>query len=205
MCVFVPLCVCVCAAVNGLMFGNLRGLDVCVGDRVVWHTLGLGSEVDLHGVYFQGNVFRRGNNTRDTLNLFPHTSVTVAMTTHNIGKPYASGTHTHTHIHTPLDCLALGEGLLKPLTKTIWELFSTHTQSLYLSTCEYIHTHTHTGRDKIEIGTKIKPTPAVKHNTRAIQTGNNPSAGRSKVIQGHHNMISHSEPSVVDSRVCVSV
>src|SRR4029434_4417795 len=85
------------------MYRNLRGLDVCVGDRVVWHTPGLGSQVDLHGVYFQGNVFRRGGNTRDTLNLFPHTRVTVGMKTHNIGKPYASGTPSHTNIHTHIN------------------------------------------------------------------------------------------------------
>ncbi|KAL2096234.1 hypothetical protein ACEWY4_008382 [Coilia grayii] len=110
-------------AVNGRMYGTLAGLEVCVGDRVVWHTLGVGSQVDLHGVYFQGNTFRRHGNTRDTLNLFPHTSVTVAMTTHNSGlfsvscrttDHFTAGmkqhyhvdqcgtpTHTHTPPHTP--------------------------------------------------------------------------------------------------------
>ncbi|XP_062409279.1 ferroxidase HEPHL1-like isoform X2 [Sardina pilchardus] len=109
--------------VNGRLYGNLQGLEVCVGNRVVWHTLGLGSQVDIHGVYFQGNVFRHHGNTRDTLNLFPHTSATVTMTTHRSGNfsvscrttdhfvagmkqnyivsPCASSTHTHTHTHTP--------------------------------------------------------------------------------------------------------
>ncbi|KAF7691727.1 ferroxidase HEPHL1-like [Silurus meridionalis] len=71
--------------VNGFMYGNLPGLDLCEGDHVVWHMLGLGTEVDLHGVYFQGNTFQRGGTTHDTLSLFPHTSVTVSMVPDNDG------------------------------------------------------------------------------------------------------------------------
>ncbi|KAF5903559.1 hephaestin-like protein 1 [Clarias magur] len=71
--------------VNGFMYGNLPGLDLCLGDHVVWHMLGLGTEVDLHGVYFQGNTFQRDGTTHDTLNLFPHTSVTVSMIPDNEG------------------------------------------------------------------------------------------------------------------------
>ncbi|KAM9436317.1 ferroxidase HEPHL1-like isoform 2-T2 [Clarias gariepinus] len=71
--------------VNGFMYGNLPDLDLCLGDHVVWHMLGLGTEVDLHGVYFQGNTFQRDGTTHDTLNLFPHTSVTVSMIPDNEG------------------------------------------------------------------------------------------------------------------------
>lgn len=66
-------------AVNGLMYGNLPGLEMCAGSRVRWYTLGLGTEVDLHGVYFEGNTFERQSTTRDTLSLFPHTTATVDM------------------------------------------------------------------------------------------------------------------------------
>ncbi|XP_072514290.1 ferroxidase HEPHL1 [Salminus brasiliensis] len=66
-------------AVNGYMYGNLPGLEVCEGDRVRWHMLGLGTEVDVHTVYFQGNTFRKEGTTRDTLTLFPHTSLSVYM------------------------------------------------------------------------------------------------------------------------------
>ncbi|KAK1790626.1 hypothetical protein P4O66_014495 [Electrophorus voltai] len=72
-------------SVNGRMYGNLLGLDLCEGDHIVWHTLGLGTEVDIHGVYFQGNTFQRDNITRDTLSVFPHTSVTVSMVPDNDG------------------------------------------------------------------------------------------------------------------------
>uniref|UniRef100_A0A8C6WLD8 ferroxidase n=1 Tax=Neogobius melanostomus TaxID=47308 RepID=A0A8C6WLD8_9GOBI len=66
-------------AVNGLMYGNLPGLEMCAGSRVRWYTLGLGTEVDLHGVYFEGNTFKRQSTTRDTLSVFPHTTATVDM------------------------------------------------------------------------------------------------------------------------------
>lgn len=66
-------------AVNGLMYGNLPGLEMCSGDKVQWYTFGLGTEVDIHGVYFEGNTFKKQSTTRDTLSLFPHTTATVAM------------------------------------------------------------------------------------------------------------------------------
>uniref|UniRef100_A0A6Q2XZ01 ferroxidase n=1 Tax=Esox lucius TaxID=8010 RepID=A0A6Q2XZ01_ESOLU len=72
-------------AVNGFMYGNLGGLEVCSGDRVVWHTFGLGTEVDIHGVYWEGNTFQRYGMTRDTVSLFPHTTATVSMLPHTPG------------------------------------------------------------------------------------------------------------------------
>ncbi|XP_050977293.1 ferroxidase HEPHL1 isoform X1 [Labeo rohita] len=66
-------------AVNGFMYGNLPGLEMNKGSRVRWHLMGLGTEMDMHGIYFQGNTFQRQGTTRDTLSLFPHTTVTVSM------------------------------------------------------------------------------------------------------------------------------
>lgn len=68
------------------MYGNLPALDLCNGEHVMWHILGLGSEVDIHGVYFEGNTFQRDGMNRDTLSVFPHTTVTVSMTPDNNGK-----------------------------------------------------------------------------------------------------------------------
>ncbi|XP_067220570.1 ferroxidase HEPHL1-like [Chanodichthys erythropterus] len=73
-------------AVNGYMYGNLPSLELCNGEHAVWHTLGLGTEVDIHGIYFQGNTFQRDGMNRDTLSIFPHTTVTVNMTPDNNGK-----------------------------------------------------------------------------------------------------------------------
>ncbi|XP_053501810.1 ferroxidase HEPHL1-like isoform X1 [Ictalurus furcatus] len=72
-------------AVNGYMYGNLPGLEMCVSERVRWHVLGLGTDVDMHGIYFQGNTFSRDGITRDTLAVFPHTAVRVFMQPNTTG------------------------------------------------------------------------------------------------------------------------
>ena len=34
--------------INGLFYGNLEGMEVCVGSKVAWHLAVLGNEVDMH-------------------------------------------------------------------------------------------------------------------------------------------------------------
>ncbi|NXV78051.1 HEPH protein, partial [Atlantisia rogersi] len=72
-------------AINGLMFGNLPGLNVCEGDNVSWHLLGLGSEADVHGAVFQGNTLQMNGMRRDSASLFPHTFATAFMQPDNAG------------------------------------------------------------------------------------------------------------------------
>ncbi|KAM7094431.1 hephaestin isoform 4-T11 [Ciconia maguari] len=72
-------------AINGLMFGNLPGLNVCEGDNVSWHLLGLGSEADVHGAVFRGNTLQVHGMRRDSTNLFPHTFATAFMQPDNKG------------------------------------------------------------------------------------------------------------------------
>lgn len=43
---------------NGLMYGNLPGFTVCQGDTIAWHVIGLGTEVDIHTAYFQGQTVK---------------------------------------------------------------------------------------------------------------------------------------------------
>lgn len=93
-------------AINGRMYGNLGGLEMCAGDKVIWYTFGLGTEVDIHGVFFEGNTFKKQSTTRDTLNLFPHTTASVAMQPNTPGQSNLSGTCTHNQILlTPLKSL----------------------------------------------------------------------------------------------------
>nr|XP_020637515.1 ceruloplasmin [Pogona vitticeps] len=66
-------------SMNGYMYGNLKGFKMCAGDTVSWHLIGLGSEVDIHGIHFSGNTFLTHGTRKDTTNLFPHTSVTAIM------------------------------------------------------------------------------------------------------------------------------
>ncbi|GCC38702.1 hypothetical protein chiPu_0017218 [Chiloscyllium punctatum] len=66
-------------SINGYMYGNQPGLEMCKGNTVSWHMFGLGSEVDIHGIYFQGNTFTKQGIRRDVVNLFPHISATTIM------------------------------------------------------------------------------------------------------------------------------
>uniref|UniRef100_A0ACB8FFS9 Uncharacterized protein n=1 Tax=Sphaerodactylus townsendi TaxID=933632 RepID=A0ACB8FFS9_9SAUR len=52
---------------------------MCKNDNVSWHMIGLGSVANMHGVHFQGNTIHLGGRIRDTLALFPHTSMTALM------------------------------------------------------------------------------------------------------------------------------
>ncbi|NWQ80692.1 CERU protein, partial [Columbina picui] len=66
-------------SINGYMYGNQPGLEMCKGSVVSWHLMGLGSEVDVHGIYFSENTFTARGTRRDTANLFPHTFLTAIM------------------------------------------------------------------------------------------------------------------------------
>ncbi|NXR07156.1 CERU protein, partial [Semnornis frantzii] len=66
-------------SINGYMYGNQPGLEMCKGSVVSWHLMGLGSEVDVHGIYFSENTFTAKGSRRDTANLFPHTFLTAVM------------------------------------------------------------------------------------------------------------------------------
>ncbi|CAB1333332.1 unnamed protein product [Coregonus sp. 'balchen'] len=67
------------------MYGNLPDMELCQGRPVAWHLFGMGNEVDIHSVYFQGNTLLDRGHRADTLSLFPATFVTAAMV------PLASG------------------------------------------------------------------------------------------------------------------
>lgn len=73
-------------AINGYMYGNQPGLEMCKGDVISWHLMGLGSEVDVHGIYFSQNTFITKGTRKDTTNLFPHTFVMAIMKPDSEGK-----------------------------------------------------------------------------------------------------------------------
>ena len=43
-------------SINGYIFANLPGLDMDKGDRVRWHLIGMGNEVDLHTPHWHGST-----------------------------------------------------------------------------------------------------------------------------------------------------
>uniref|UniRef100_A0ABI7X379 ferroxidase n=1 Tax=Felis catus TaxID=9685 RepID=A0ABI7X379_FELCA len=72
-------------AINGFLFSNLPRLDMCKGDTVAWHLLGLGTETDVHGVVFQGNTVQLQGMRKSAAMLFPHTFVMAIMQPENPG------------------------------------------------------------------------------------------------------------------------
>lgn len=57
--------------INGYLYANLPGLDMCVNQKISWHIIGLGDEVDIHGVNFHGQTFEMNSNRKDTVYLIP--------------------------------------------------------------------------------------------------------------------------------------
>uniref|UniRef100_A0A673CLX6 Hephaestin n=1 Tax=Sphaeramia orbicularis TaxID=375764 RepID=A0A673CLX6_9TELE len=72
-------------AINGFVFGNLPGLSMCQGNKIQWHMIGLGNEVDMHSVHFHGQILTTQNRHTDTVSLFPATTATVEMDADNPG------------------------------------------------------------------------------------------------------------------------
>lgn len=72
-------------SINGFMYGNLPGLHMCQGDRVMWYLFSAGNEADVHGIYFTGNTFSSKGRRRDTVNLFPQVSEVVVMVPQSTG------------------------------------------------------------------------------------------------------------------------
>ena len=51
--------------INGLVFGNLKGLEMYQKEKVDWYLVGMGNEVDMHTVHFHGQTFRHVCNHGD--------------------------------------------------------------------------------------------------------------------------------------------
>lgn len=71
---------------NGLLYGNLNGLTMCIADRVAWHVLGLGTEVDIHSLTFNGQTVSVTENRVQSVSILPGTFKTLHMTPDNVGK-----------------------------------------------------------------------------------------------------------------------
>ncbi|MCZ6679641.1 MAG: multicopper oxidase domain-containing protein [Candidatus Poribacteria bacterium] len=66
--------------INGFIFGNLQGLEVKKGERVRWHLVALGTEVDLHTAHWHGQTVLEHGRRTDVIELLPGSMVTVDMT-----------------------------------------------------------------------------------------------------------------------------
>uniref|UniRef100_A0A3B4GZ41 Hephaestin-like 1b n=1 Tax=Pundamilia nyererei TaxID=303518 RepID=A0A3B4GZ41_9CICH len=73
-------------AINGYMFGNLPGIELCQHRAVAWHLFGMGNEVDIHSAFFHGNTLLDRGHRTDVLSLFPATFATAEMVPKANGK-----------------------------------------------------------------------------------------------------------------------
>ena len=67
------------AAINGFVFGNLPYLSMCAQKRVAWHLFGMGNEVDVHTVFFHGQMLTIRGHRTDVAHIFPATFVSAEM------------------------------------------------------------------------------------------------------------------------------
>lgn len=73
-------------AINGLIFGNLRGLEMNKGDRVRWYVVGLGDEPDLHTPHWHGEtLLLDGRSRTDVIELLPASMHVADLVTDNPG------------------------------------------------------------------------------------------------------------------------
>jgi FtsP/CotA-like multicopper oxidase with cupredoxin domain len=77
-------------SINGYIFGNLRGLVMNRGQKVRWHVMGMGNEVDLHTPHWHGKTLQVGGGTAgrrtDLVELLPGTMLTADMNADNPGE-----------------------------------------------------------------------------------------------------------------------
>lgn len=74
-------------AINGLVFGNLTGMDMNEGERVRWYVFGLGSEDDFHTAHWHGaRVTEDARRRTDVIELLPATMKVADMTADNPGS-----------------------------------------------------------------------------------------------------------------------
>uniref|UniRef100_A0A8C6D5Q5 Ceruloplasmin n=1 Tax=Moschus moschiferus TaxID=68415 RepID=A0A8C6D5Q5_MOSMO len=66
-------------AINGFVFGNLPDLSMCTQKRVAWHLFGMGNEVDVHTVFFHGQMLTIRGHRTDVAHIFPATFVSAEM------------------------------------------------------------------------------------------------------------------------------
>ena len=91
-------------AINGYLYGNLRGLNIKKGETVRWYLIGLGTEVDLHTPHWHGNTVLSGGHRTDVIELLPASMKTVTM------RPDNPGTwmyHCHVNDHIDAGMIAL--------------------------------------------------------------------------------------------------
>ncbi|MGH8489660.1 MAG: multicopper oxidase domain-containing protein [Gammaproteobacteria bacterium] len=91
-------------SINGYVFGNLPGLVMRRGEKVRWHLLGMGNEVDLHTPHWHGRTLRFRGQYNDVIELLPGSMVTGEMRADNPGT-WLLHCHVTDHIAAGMQAL----------------------------------------------------------------------------------------------------
>jgi FtsP/CotA-like multicopper oxidase with cupredoxin domain len=73
-------------AINGYIFANLPDVDMNKGDRVRWHLLGMGNEVDLHTPHWHAALVKINGQYTDVAELLPASMKSADMVADNPGQ-----------------------------------------------------------------------------------------------------------------------
>ena len=71
--------------INGYLFANLPGLKMVEGEKVRWHLIALGTEVDLHTPHWHGHTGLINGHRTDVVELLPASMKTLDMVVTNPG------------------------------------------------------------------------------------------------------------------------
>ena len=72
--------------INGYTFGNIPGLEMCMGDSASWYVMSMGSDLDAHTLTFDGNSYTEKGSHRDARQLAPGSTAALHMVADNPGE-----------------------------------------------------------------------------------------------------------------------
>ncbi|NRA82745.1 MAG: multicopper oxidase domain-containing protein [Gammaproteobacteria bacterium] len=90
--------------INGYLFANLPGLTMVEGEKVRWHLIALGTEVDLHTPHWHGHTGLINGRRTDVVELLPASMKTLNMTVNNPGT-WMYHCHVNDHIAAGMTAL----------------------------------------------------------------------------------------------------
>lgn len=162
---------------NGLVFGNLSGLEMNEGERVRWYLFGLGSENDFHTAHWHGlRVVEDGHRRTDTVELLPGSMKVADMQADDPGQWLL---HCHVAEHMSNGMFALvtvhsrGETGVSRDPEAAFFGMPQALQTLRIQTAELTPEKDGASDGEIFFGGRVTvPDPfPVSHNTFAVKIG----------------------------------
>ncbi|XP_046574977.1 ferroxidase HEPHL1-like [Haliotis rubra] len=74
------------SALNGYVYGNLPGLDACVGETVTFHFAAMGHAKDMHQLIISGHSFKQFGHVRNSISLEVAQFATVTVKALSVGR-----------------------------------------------------------------------------------------------------------------------